>query len=91
MTNTKVCIKCGKEKSLREFAYHSKKCHDCNPSIANTKRRQQIYKIMKEWDKGMKGQHKDGCNNDCDRCGFHPYCQKVLDVFDDTNWSEGEG
>jgi len=84
---TKVCAKCGKEKSLKEFAYRSKKCHDCNPSVARTKihnvRRQQIYKIMQEF-------HKDTCNNDCENCGFHPSCQKILDVFNDTNWSEGE-
>jgi uncharacterized protein (DUF983 family) len=89
LTNTKVCAKCGKEKSLREFAYRSKKCHDCNPAIANTKihniRRQQIYRIMQDW---HKVNDCDKC--DCDNCGFHISCQKVRDVFNDTNWSEGE-
>lgn len=85
---TKACKACGKEKKLSEFRYRSSKCKDCDGSSNKTKaynmRRQQIFNVMREW-------HKDNCNNDCDNCGFHEYCQKVLDVFEDTNWSEGEG
>ncbi|WP_346884358.1 hypothetical protein [Clostridium sp. UBA4395] len=84
---TKVCNVCHKEKSLREFKYRSNKCNSCNTSVGNTKaynkKRQQIFNIMREW-------HKDGCNNDCENCGFHSHCQEVLDVLNDTNWSEGE-
>lgn len=84
---TKVCDVCGKEKSLREFTYRSNKCNACNPNVGNTKaynkKRQQIFNIMRDW-------HKDSCNNDCENCGFHSHCQQVLDVLNDTNWSEGE-
>jgi len=38
----------------------------------------------------MRDWHKDSCNNDCENCGFHSHCQQVLDVLNDTNWSEGE-
>lgn len=91
---TKVCNVCHKEKSLREFAYRSNKCNSCNTSVGNTKaynkKRQQIFNIMRDWHKGMMGQDKDVCDNDCDNCGFHKYCQEIKDVLEDTNWSEGE-
>ena len=84
---TKVCNVCHKEKCLKEFAYRSNKCNSCNPSVGNTKaynkKRQQIFNIMRDW-------HKNTCNNDCENCGFHSHCQQVLDVLNDTNWSEGE-
>lgn len=95
----KVCKTCGIEKTLGEFGYYSRYCKECVAKIRTkeleakrivNKQKQELYKVMKEWHEGMQGRRKDGCNNDCDRCGFHQYCQRVIDVLNDTNWSEGE-
>lgn len=90
MITTKVCKKCGEEKKLSEFKYHSPYCKKCaykndkRKTNSTMKNKHLIYGIMKEW-------HKDTCNNDCEGCGFHKYCQQIIDIFEDTNWSEGEG
>lgn len=89
----RICKSCGIEKTLGEFGYHSIYCKECVGKTRTkelaakrkvNKQKQECYKVLKEW-------HKDTCNNDCDNCGFHKYCQKILDIFNDTNWSEGEG
>jgi hypothetical protein len=89
----RTCKTCGIEKSLGEFPYHSCVCKGCKDKRRKkeldnlkelNKKKLECYRALKEW-------HEDTCSNDCDNCGFHKYCQRVIDIFDDTNWSEGEG
>jgi len=88
----KICKTCGVEKTLGDFGYHSCICKECAAKTRTkelaakrkvNKQKQEIYKIMQEF-------YKEDCGNDCDNCDFNPWCQRVLDVFNDTNWSEGE-
>lgn len=93
MTKTRrICKTCGIEKPLGEFGYHSIYCKECVGKTRTkelaakrkvNKQKLECYKVLKEW-------HNDTCSNDCDNCGFHKYCQKIKDVLEDTNWSEGE-
>lgn len=89
----RICKTCGIEKPLGEFPYHSCICKECKGKKKKNgiEKIKEINKIKSECYRVMQEFHKDTCNNDCDNCGFHKYCQRVLDIFEDTNWSEGEG
>lgn len=42
-----------------------------------------LMEVMKDW-------YNSYCNNDCEGCGFHSHCQRVLDIFNNTNYAEKE-